>query len=232
MNSIYFYLIILFLTNCTTSEKKSDGIGYRLGDMIKSKDMRSGDGGKQFHLESYPESIASEYMRRTDDESNIEILEKIVIERTQGPDLIPASNSLILHLRIGDVIDQTPHMVKDFLARYILYSNGINYVKPLSYYESVYQKTISINPDISNVIILGGYHKVLKRKTKSQKYVEKIQQFFESKNMSVSLRINMDADDDFVFMSNASYFTPSGGGFSELIKKIVLKRNKIVVTPG
>ena len=231
MSPIYILIALSMSLSCTTSEKKSEGVGYRLGDMIKSKSMRAGDGGRQFHLDHYPDSIASEYMRRTDEESNIEILESIVSERSVRPEQVPDSNTLILHLRIGDVIDQTPHMVKEFLARYVLYSNGVNYVKPLSYYEAVHKKMTAADPNISKVVILGGYHKVLKRKAKSQKYVDRIQQFFESKNMSVTLRINMDADEDFIFMSNSSYFTPSGGGFSELVKKIVQKRGKTIIAP-
>jgi len=206
----------------TTPEGEEPAFGYRLGDMVTSESFRQGDGGRDFHLKNFPDSIASDYMRRTKDESNLNILDEIVKERTTAPEHKPAATDLLIHLRLGDVLDNTPYLVKDFLSRYVLYANGFNYVKPLSYYQSILEEMNDLG--LSSVILIGGYHKDLMKKSKSEKYVAEIQKFFEANNKTVQTRINGNADEDFIYMCNATYFTPSGGGFSRIVKDIVLMR--------
>lgn len=210
-----------------TTVEENFKYGYRLGDMVRFNSEREADGGKYFHLKTFPDSIASEYMSRTNEYSNYKLLDEIVKERTTNNDQIPIPKQLLVHLRLGDVLDNTPYMVKDFLARHILHANGGEYVKPFSYYKSILQQMNALGLDA--VILIGGYHIALASKSKSEKYVQKIKDFFESHGKSVQLRINGNADDDFIFFCNSTYFTPSGGGFSCLAREIVLMRGNHVI---
>ena len=77
-------------------------------------------------------------------------------------------------------------------------------------------------------MLIGGFHYDTKKgkKLKSLQYVKSISNFFVDHGFKVTSRIceNERADEDFVFMSSAAYFVPSGGGFSELLKAIVAHR--------
>ena len=52
----------------------------------------------------------------------------------------------------------------------------------------------------------------------------KIALFFKKAGYNVTLRLNKKADDDFIFTCQSRFFVPSGGGFSILMKELVLKR--------
>ncbi len=228
MNIFYIYFLSLVCLSCTTT--KSTTFGYRLGDMVKSKEARDSADGREFHFKNFPDSIATEYMKKTDEDNRFDILIDIVQKRTVSKDQTPPEDMLLIHLRIGDVIDRTPYMVKDFLSRYIMYVNGHNYVKPLSYYESLLDSIRKYN--IKKITLLGGFHSELKSTKKSLKYVQKIREFFESKGFNVDERINFNADDDFIYMCNANYFTPGGGGYSGIVNEILkIKKKHLIIPP-
>lgn len=225
---ISYYIIIESNTSTLGKEQlTTDNCGYRLGDMVTHKIHRSAPKGKYGHHLYYPHSIATEYMQKTSKSNQINILHGIVIRRTK-PELVPDPGSLVIHIRIGDVIDEQKESVDDFLNDYVAYtlSNGIskkNYVKPIKYYE----KALKYFNNIDHIILVGGFH-YKRDHTKSLEYVDKLSHFFQSKSFTVETRINKDPDDDFIFMCNAKNFIQSGGGYSNLIGKIVKKKhNKI-----
>ena len=191
---------------------------YRLGDMILLKHERDNKGlGKEHHLIYFPNSIASEYMLQTDEVNNLNILKNIVIKRTT-PELTPNYNTLIIHLRIGDVIDTSEFSVDDFLHSQKKYISGKAYVNPLSFYKI--NLNIIRNKPIEKIILVGGYH-TGDEHFKSEEYVQRIKNFFEDNGYIVSTRINNPADDDFIYMSNVKYFISSRGGFSQLTYNMV-----------
>ena len=104
--------------------------------------------------------------------------------------------------------------------------NGQHYVKSLSYYQNIIDKIKNI--DINRIILIGGYH-LDSDHSKSEEYVSKIKHFFEKHNYQVETRIGEDPDDDFILMSNSTYFIPSGGTFSMLISKMVEMNGKNVI---
>ena len=84
------------------------------------------------------------------------------------------------------------------------------------------------NIDINRIILIGGYH-LDSDHSKSEEYVSKIKHFFEKHNYQVETRIDEHPDDDFILMSNSTYFIPSGGTFSMLISKMVEMNGKNVI---
>ena len=61
------FFSIFFLLNSFKYDMMNyfqDGNGYRLWDMVVRKDSRNQIHGEKFHYKFYPNSIASEYMRR------------------------------------------------------------------------------------------------------------------------------------------------------------------------
>lgn len=201
---------------------------YRLGDMIKYKHHRlNRDLGLNYHKKNFPNSIATEYMLTTNNKSDYPVLLKIISKRNYPRQY---TNHLVIHLRLGDVIDNSTHSVNEFLHRpvYVNYSKGnsVNYVKPIEYYKSIIIKSKLLG--ISKVIFITGFHRG-KDHTKSLKYLSHIKNLFESKGFQCQTRINLDPDEDFLIMCNAKYFVPSGGGFSNVITNIVKLKGGMVI---
>lgn len=210
---------------------------YCLGDMIRNPKMKASLPfrilGKWYHRLLFPESIASKYMRRTTASSDYETLTKILRDFPGGTK--PRPTDLVVHLRVGDVIDYAGQTVPELLSAPMTYSVlGYRlgaYVKPLEYYHGVAEKMS--NHDIRTVILVYGSHLgSLSRKSKA--YVSVIAQFFRSFGYEV-YRYESEGfpspepDQDFWYMCGADFFCPSGGGFSRLVAGIVKRRGRLVL---
>lgn len=194
--------------------------GYRLGDMVNHLSSRNGDDGKTFHYKNFPNSIASKYMKETNETNNINILYKIV-KNTYG-DMAP-SDCLVIHLRVGDVLNIN-YTVEDMLQKHVK-QKWDSYVKPLKFFFDKNKKMD--NYGIKKVILVAGSHYNMCF-YKSTIYINCIKIFFEKKGKHVILRLGKDTDNDIVFMSSAKYFSKTGGGFSKIVEKLVKKNGGII----
>ena len=193
-----------------------DGHGYRLGDMVVREDSRKQIHGEKFHFKFYPNSIASEYMRRTKKQEDFKTLLEIVKERNQ---ILQNDDELIIHLRTGDDVNQSPYTVDELLN--LKESHKI--IKNYNYYDKLNFDKKKIKKIIIVASVFSGGGTNLKDDfSKSYEYIDKIKKFYETQKYQVETRLNGDADDDFVFMTNAKNFVPSGGNYSKLIKNLVL----------
>jgi hypothetical protein len=217
--------LILIIALLRRKNESFQGENYRLGDMFKSTHFRNHKRGFNYHRKYFPKSIATEYMLRTSEENNYDILKNIVDRRIE-PKILKYKDYLAIHLRVGDVIDEDKRSVDTLLRKPCLFVNGYNYVKPLSYYE---QKIPIIKKyKIKKIVLIGGFHKQNKH-TKSLEYIDKIKSFFIVQGFVCHTRINEDPDEDFLIMCNSKYFIPSGGGFSRVIKIICGMRGGILI---
>jgi hypothetical protein len=223
--SIIFWCIIIFFLNYKVYEEFQSG--YRLGDMILlSKSNKwsryNTSSGFDYHLRHYPNSIATEYMLKTNQPNDYNTLIKIIQTRKITNIY---NNYLIIHLRLGDVIKDSPFSIYE-----LLYSNKTNhfskYIKQMSYYQNI--SNLANKYNIKKIVIVTGFH-TKGPYTKSYEYINKVKSFFEKNGFQVSIRIDNNPDDDFLLMCNAKYFTPSGGGFSRVIKNIVQRRGGIII---
>jgi len=231
LNYIKYYLFIfsiLLLNTLLFFIKKETFINneerYRLGDMIRFKIQRKKDNGYKYHSTNFPNSIAVQYMNTTDKENDMDTLLKIINKNTNNNHL-KYKDYIVLHLRTGDIIESKTHNKnkkgKDFL------SYKINkYVNPISYYENILNE-LKKYTNLKNILIISGFHSKGNHK-ESLEYINGIEDFFKRKNYIIEKRINQDPDDDFLIMCNSKYFIKSGGGFSNIISKIVnKKKNKV-----
>lgn len=230
MQKIQFLSFILILFSCATKSSPKEEVlsyEYRLGDIIRFKEYRESKDGKEHYYKKFPSSIATEYMRKTYSSNDLSVLTEIIEKREKETSNLPSKDELVMHLRIGDVIDEMPESVDKFLSETVYYPNGNNYVKPLSYYIKI--TDLIANLPIKKITLVGGFHRQSASREKSYEYVHRVKNFLEEKGYQVSLRIGNDADTDFVYMTNARFFVPSGGGFSLLIKKLTLKKGGQVI---
>ena len=195
---------------------------YRIGDLFYMREARGIKycgkiSCKEYHLINFPNTIASEYMRRTDDEGNYEILHNIVLNtKLKDPSLYVPKNSCMIHLRIGDVIDESEFTVSQLLEKARLYGN-LNYVKPHSYYLEKIEKLKDLG--VKDVLIIAGSHNDYDL-TKSWEYITEIEKLFLNNGFNVMLYTGNHPDDDLILSFRVKYFIASGGGYSDLLSNI------------
>lgn len=208
--------------------------------------------GKKRH-EQFPNTIINEYYKRTSEQSNYKILRDVIDDtRLSRRVEIPRSDCGVVHLRTGDVINNSEFTVEQFLSnfRYYQYNHEKDeykkqewnsYVKPISYYATVLSKLKQLN--ITNVSFSYNldwnpyttsktrkiYHRSYSNK-KSIEYVQKICDFFIMNSFNILTYECKDMDYDFIYMCNSNVFVPSGGGLSETISNVVKLNGGIVVS--
>ena len=189
---------------------------YRIGDMVATI-HRFLPIGEKYHLEKFPDSIASEYMKKTKQLKKYNILADIVRERSKKTTDLPKNKDLIVHLRVGDVVEEFSTKLSQILISYS-YRLHHNYTCPI---RNIHDKIAKSKENFDKIILVAGSHKDMLT-PKSCKYIDVIKKYFENNGHTVELRLGKPPDDDFIFMTNSKYFIPScSGNYTLLVKKIV-----------
>jgi hypothetical protein len=202
-------------------ELYSNNKEYRLGDMITIA-ARWTDSGEKYHFKTFPNSIATEYMKKSKTQRNYSILENILRERTKKTDDLPGDKDLVVHLRVGDVVEYNKSSLIEIITKYThynLFSPISNYTCPI---RNIQEKLDKLNGDeIQKIILVAGSHYNILT-PKSCRYIDIMKKYLEDKGYNVELRLGKEPDADFVFMSNSKYFIPScSGNYTKLIKVMV-----------
>ena len=198
---------------------------YRLGDIINGYMIRSNEPGQKKYLEDistrWPESISDKYVKRSSYPHSFKIRDlNILIDiLNEINDEKPSTNTLVIHLRLGDVVGMWN---KGILSGTTTSIN--HYVKGPEYYKQILQK-IKQNNNIQNIKIITGTH-FNQDIDASINYLDHIVSIFDS-DYDVEVKITNNPDKDFYYMCHSKFFCPSGGGFSNLIKDIVVKQNNL-----
>ena len=220
---IFILLLIILKTNLIyyPTEGPRDTFRYSLGDMILNHKMFTSY-NKFWHNLYFRNTLATKYLNRASKTKDWDILFELVKENTKEKH-IPPEDCLIIHLRIGDVIDwEYDGPIDDLLEGKRHYDYLFNYKKLENYIKVIQGK-------IKKIIMIGGYH-YQGDHSRSDIYISKIEKFFTNKNFEIEKRINTsNADDDFLFMCNSKFFLQSGGNFSRAINKMVEMNNNITL---
>ena len=177
---LLFLFLFLFLKNIKLNENFSDKLFhgkklYRIADMIKSISYRKPNDnyGKKYHLKMFPNSIATEYLKLTDAVNDYELLKKILSKRKLSKNLKLPKDYCLVHIRVGDVIDNDNWTVKQLLEKDRNYLNGTyNYVRPRKYFLEKINKLKKLN--IKNIVIIAGSHLDLDNFNKSYEYLNEM----------------------------------------------------------
>lgn len=186
---------------------------YRLGDMLYSHLIR--DKYKNLYRARYPKSIVSEYMKKTDKSIDLDTLESIV--KKYNPRIKPNKNTIVIHLRVGDVIKGDVNS--------LLKKEGLTYTKTLSFYK----EAIEDYKDLESITLVAGGCFLKDNFLRSKMFISKIKALYTKMGYGVNVRIEKNADDDFVFMYRAKHFIPSGGKFSDLISQLRKKNDDTIL---
>jgi hypothetical protein len=188
---------------------------YRLGDTFY-EDHSAIPEFTQFY---FPESIATKYLKSKSKKHDLPAMLKLI----EGPEYAhyekPAADTVVVHLRLGDALLRN----KDYLLR-----ND-------TYYNKAAKRMLKNN--IKSVVLVTGDHKIKQRATltgakhysrdsdsmekMTKERVQHIEKLFQKNGLTVSKRINYNADCDLVYMANSHSFLQAGGRYSSLISELV-----------
>lgn len=184
---------------------------YRLGDCIKDIDIVHGS------CSGPPGSLAMKYYSKKKKKKDLKVLNKIVPKS-------PNEYDIILHLRIGDVIENAPESVHTFWSDYTKWKGKNIYVFPKQYWIEI----INQLPKKKKIgLIFGGHGGI--NNMKSNDYVNKVKSLFQDYGYEL-INVGTDnPDEDFIKLCNAKIFIQSGGGYSAIAAKIVrMRKNKVL----
>lgn len=218
---------------------------YRLGDFFHLPE------GKKRHGK-FPGTVIDEYYKRTSKPSDYEVLRDVIdAVRSNRRIRTPDDDCCVIHLRTGDVINLSEFTVEQSLAekRYFqvnekgkyVKAEWNQYVKTMRYYEAVAKKlralginrlefsySLDFKPFRSSKH--GPIRDGVDSQARSVEYVQRVKDFFVGRSFDIATHDLADADHDFIYMCNSSFFVPSGGGFSKTIARIVKLKGGRVVT--
>jgi len=194
---------------------------YRLGDLIYkfSLDYNYLQNVKN----KWPDSIGDKYLRYVGfphnyDRLRYDIIDKILQEEDYEK---PDKHTLVIHLRLGDTVKMWKQKVVDFWMK-----DKNHYVKDTDYYKNLLYKLKQIK-DIHKIDIVAGAH-LDDDLDESNEYLDHIVDIL-NKDYEVNVKITNNPDKDFYYMCHSEYFCPSGGGYSNLVKDMLMKYNKVVI---
>ena len=190
-------------------------------------------GGLSEHLKYHKTSIATEYLKSTFKKDDMKTLFKILKKRTQSHH-IPSKNEIVIHLRLGDVLSHFQNekniSKEDILFKELSNSKIRRYVPNINFFKYVIDEIKKKKINLNKITLVYGFHvKHKKNLEKTNYYINNLKKLFLNNNFKVKLRSNENADDDFLYMSNASFFVSSGGNFSRLIKSMIILNKKTIV---
>lgn len=196
----------------------------------------------KYFVDNYPDSILSEYLLKSNyKQKKYDILLDILNNRFIKDKTINKFNSVLLHIRLGDVIDKNCKdkcFIKKFYYNYDSYiqqdeKNLFNilkifksskFIKYYKYYSYIAKKLKKLG--IINIYIICGSHIKLNDYKYSTYYLKEIIKIFEDYGFKIYTNIGKSPDEDLLFSMNFNYFVPSYGQYSSIISDVNKKNNK------
>jgi hypothetical protein len=167
-------------------------------------------------------------------------MSSIVDEYVQTNNITLDNTTWNLHIRLGDVIEQSKYSAEEHYNKSLpsvgptlakpTHAGGYCYIEPKEFYLKKIKKVKEDFDGLDSVTIYSSYHGVCPSHNKTDEYLEKIIGLFEEHGIHVKTQIdNQDIDLDFVKLCKSKYYTPSHGGFTRLITKLVLNYGNSII---
>jgi len=155
----------------------------------------------------FPGTIAWEYLRKKQEAHDYEVLCNDVVRGRSGSlSHLPPPDAVVIHVRLGDDVEW------QWRSTDLWDGEDHRKVKNRAYFEAAMEK---FPADVKTVVIVGSavHRNYFSDSKGSEWYVKKVIDLFTRRGYVVIQRLRALPDDDFVYMSNAKYFLPTGGGY-------------------
>lgn len=193
---------------------------YRFGDVIFHKGYYWKEStkhileNKEFEgsiLRNYIEACPNKNLNNINPEY-IKLLLNIVNKKIKEKKyILPKNNELVIHLRLGDVVNHDWFLQKNYQKIIESYVKKHNIVKvtfcTAFHYGNYTEKNLWIYDDD-------------KHKKNIFKLSKKLNNIIKIPNIYVDFISSENPDDDFIYMVNSKYFVNDSGGFSKLISDL------------
>ena len=225
-------------TACMTSKQHVRGGNpadvYRLGDIASGylrRHVPPGVNLTRLVCTAHPMTIGCRYLRKASHDKDWTTFWSIV-DTSPSPST-PSNTTLVVHLRLGDVLDWPYYRNRRGCSA----TSGCYYVRPLRFYEA-----FVLRPWNATDVVLVGNPAYRARGNESGtrasvQYLTAVKRSFERRGLPVRLRTTSTPDADFLYMCRASLFLCSLGGYASLAAECVRRRGGTVfssegVRPG
>lgn len=209
--------------------KRPPGTSYRLSDAYHG--WFEPQITKKYHKKWYPNSIVGQYFQVTSRFEQFDVLVKVVQQNKDILTQTPPNDAVVIHLRVGDVIEQCGYSVDAHLEKELPYTKIPTNPKIWVHSKGYYDQQLAQFPKIKNIELVYGKHQVKSMAT-SEEYVTKLTQHFKSRGYNVKIHeSDFDPDQDFLYLCCARHLIAGGAsGFSNLALKVNqhLKSNKLI----
>ena len=155
----------------------------------------------------FPGTIAWEYLRKRHAVFDFEVLCDDIVRRRGGSlSPLPPPDAVVIHLRLGDDVE--------WQWRHTDLWDGEDHrkVKNKAYFEAAVEK---FPADVKTVVVVGSavHRNYFSDSKGSEWYTNKVVELLTRRGYDVVQRLSALPDDDFVYLANARYFLPTGGGY-------------------
>lgn len=191
---------------------------YRISDIIKGSGIRyKSDRNLILTDPKYKHTILFDYLKLTQKNKDIPLIKQIInnhIDFHNYP--TPEKNELVIHLRLGDILDHKNH-VKRYYELYKDLNKKINFkiFSKISIVTALHFGSFDDHPEGP----LFMFSK--KAEENSLKFVRYIESQINMAGHSVNLISSNNIDKDFCYMANSLFFLKSQRGFSNLISQLL-----------
>lgn len=209
---------------------------YALGDCIKLCDRCDWHGENDITTTTFFPNwtmagsyglLACPHRKRTDEPKykhihggNLEVVEEVLERFGTLPGYErPDPDAILLHLRLGDVIEWSNNTVLEMLTQG---GNPAHHKNFHASIKSIHEYLENIRQaNVTKVIIVGGSHRPLWYR-KSRVYAGCLDKALRRAGLEVNMSLDGgDADKEFYYMAHAKKVVVSAGGYSKLIGKMV-----------
>ncbi len=160
---------------------------------------------------------------------NLSIIDEIHNIQSSYPNFtVPETNQVVIHLRLGDIVETSPSTVEKMLI------DGADPGYPTKNFrnsiKSVYELLDNIHTSGARTVsIVGGSHRKEYWK-KSRVYAQCVYRAIETAGYNVTMQIEGNHPDvDFYYASHAKLLIVSGGGYSNLMAMLAERRGGKVI---
>lgn len=204
-------------------KKKAWGYWYRLSDFYKET-PGAGEIKRNIDCDSskFSKRILCDYSRRMRNHSDLVALNEVITERYRqdyrktAPLPRGTSLSLVIHVRIGDVILGKDAWHDSSQVRHHSH-NG-----PYAFGSRCWEYLLEYLPEHRPVVLVGSAgHGNARNQEYSSNYIHELESLFTSKGYHVCTRLHGSPDADTIFISMAHHYLSTNGGFSRMFDSIV-----------
>ena len=216
-------------------------VDYRLGDCVKLCRGCPEDNDPPLGFDDYTSelahwTIAGEYYDKVcahgresnPSGGNETLLNELVDKRMNLAEYtIPDPHDLVIHLRLGDKIEDAKASVYEMLQESS--DPGRKSFTGFHAVKSVYEFLTNILESKATKVVIRGGSQIPDMYMKSKTYAYCLQEAFEKAGFETDMNLEEgNADKDFIYMVNAKKMIVTLGGFSRFIGHLVLERGGIV----